>query len=137
MKIQNHIEPETVQFLFTLLNNKKSFDNLPISARRDYEGKLSKQIELYYQQRKYDERNALVELKKQMVKNLPFEFSVNEEVLVQGKRVVKAIVLEMDYISRQVLLKPIDNVLKERFQCSEKLITSLKRKEDPQQMKLF
>ena len=137
MNKSDHICEDTINYLVTHLQNKKDFSSFSIEERRKYQNRISKQIDLFYKNNELDKRNKLVHLNEHMVRNLPFEFEVDELVLVKGKRTIKANIISMNPIDRQVFVKPIDNLCKESFYCPECWIIPIREKKEEEQMKLF
>lgn len=134
---KSFINEETINYLINHWNNKKDFSSFSVTERRKYESLISKQIDLHYKKNELKERNILVQLNKNIVKNLPFEFGLNEDVIIKEKRLIKATIKELDPVTRQALVQPNDNVLKEPFYCPESMIMPIKRQEEEQQMRLF
>ncbi|MEB2277030.1 hypothetical protein LAV82_23710 [Bacillus sp. ILBB4] len=65
-------------------------------------------------------RNELVEIKRKIQCDLPFDYQLYDKVIVKFDRPIKGIVKEL--ISREdrtILIKPIDNLYKDEFIISE------------------
>uniref|UniRef100_UPI0015644E6A hypothetical protein n=1 Tax=Aeromonas sp. Ne-1 TaxID=1675689 RepID=UPI0015644E6A len=138
---KDYLKEETINYLKNHLDIYGEFSSLTVSQRRDYDEKLSNQIRDYDKRRleitteELNHRNSLVDLHLKMVENLPFDFELNKEILIKldKNKYIKGIVEEQNPITRQVLVKPIDNVYKERFYTNEHWIYPMQKKVEIEQ----
>lgn len=71
----------------------------------------------------YSHRNTLVNIVRELRRELPFRFKVGDTVTVKFERRIKGVVKELlDPSDRSVLIKPVDNVYKETFIVPESLL---------------
>lgn len=71
----------------------------------------------------YSHRNTLVNIRRELHRELPFHFAVDDKVTVKFDRRIKGVVKKlMDPADRSILIKPVDNVYKETFIVPETLL---------------
>lgn len=136
---KTYLKEETINYLKKHLEIYENYNSFSVQQRREYSLLLSKQIQVYYENKELEKRNALVDINRNMLLDLPFNFDINSKVLVKirEKKVIKGIVQELDFKTRQVLIKPIDSLYKESFYCNENWIQSTNKPVEIEQMRLF